>query len=198
MSRFIESIRVENGTPLRLELHEQRVVSTYQSFFHCLPSWKLRDVVEQQRIPAEGVLKCRVTYGRDPESIGFEPYTISTIRSLKVVDGGDMDYKHKYADRQQLNMLFDQRNGRDDILILVNGLVTDTSFGNIAVMTESGQWHTPATYLLDGIMRRHLIETGRIFERHIDIRILRRYKRFRVINALRGWDTSEGEVLDID
>jgi 4-amino-4-deoxychorismate lyase len=198
MSRFIESIRFENGTPLRLELHEQRVVSTIQAFYPGAQSWKLKDIIEQEKIPVDGVYKCRITYVKDPESIKFEPYTISSIRSLKIVDGGEIDYKYKYADRQQLNILFERRDGRDDILIIRDGLVTDTSFGNIALMTGSGEWHTPESYLLNGIMRRHLIETGRIFERHIDAGILSSYKSFRVINALREWHATAGKVSDID
>jgi 4-amino-4-deoxychorismate lyase len=198
MSRFIESIRIVNGFPCRLELHEQRVVSTYQACYHRSPSWNLKRIIEKEKIPVEGVFKCRLTYDEHPGSIIFEPYTINVIRSLKVVDVGKIDYQYKYADRQQLNMLFDQRGDRDDILITMNGLVTDTSFGNIALMSESGDWHTPSSCLLNGIMRRYLIETGRIFERHIDVGILRRYRSFRIINALREWDTTAGKVSDID
>ena len=63
------------------------------------------------------------------------------IRSLKVVVDDRIDYSFKSADRSSLNRLTAQKGDCDEIIIVKNGLVTDTSFTNIAVF-DGEQWLT--------------------------------------------------------
>jgi 4-amino-4-deoxychorismate lyase len=203
MSRFIESIRIEHGHPALLAYHMARVRDTVRHFYEIEPGWDLPGLVatltaNDNRVSPDTIYKCRIAYDERSADVNFQPYTIQEIRSLKLVEGGNLDYEFKYADRTRINALFAQRQGKDDILIGCNGQVTDTSYGNIAFLDKNDEWVTPESCLLNGIMRRYLIETGRIIERKITPGKLADYVSFRIINALRGWDTAPSEVSNID
>jgi 4-amino-4-deoxychorismate lyase len=198
MSQFIESIRIESGRPLQVDYHMARIRTTILHFFRTVPDWDLSILDDKDFVPSDGIYKCRALYNLRSVEVGFEAYTIQDIRSLKLVDGRDIYYAYKYADRSAINKLYEQRQGKDDILIVCDGRITDTSYGNVALLNNEGEWVTPETCLLQGTMRRFLIETGRIIERKVMVEDLALYKQFRIINALRGWDTSPSEVSNID
>ena len=71
----------------------------------------------------------------------------------------------------------------DDILIIKNGLITDTSFTNIVLENEDGLF-TPTSYLLEGTKRRALLETGRIKETIVKPEDLGNYSKLYLINAM--------------
>ncbi len=197
MSLFIESIRIEDGNPCLLVHHERRVARTLLKFFPTR-HWKLSEMLKGTRFPMEGIHKCRVVYGAQPISIEVESYKIRPLNSLKLVNGDGIDYRYKYVDRAEIERLYDLRGEKDDVLIVQNGFLTDTSFGNIALMNEREEWITPRSYLLAGTMRQHLVESGRVFEEDVPVDALRSYRKFKVINALRGWDTIASDVSNID
>lgn len=181
-----------------LDYHMARVRDTMLIFYHAGPDWDLSSLLANNAIPTDGLYKCRVTYDERSVEVVFNPYTIQGIHSLKLVDGEGLDYAYKYADRSGISRLFELRQGKDDILIVRDGQVTDTSYGNVAFLNELGDWVTPQNCLLRGVMRGYLIETGRIIERKVMVEDLARYRQFRIINALRGWDTIPSEVSNID
>ncbi|GAB3170313.1 hypothetical protein GCM10027291_21870 [Telluribacter humicola] len=139
-----------------------------------------------------GTYKCRLTYGEQVESIEWEPYTPRPIRSLQVVHDVSIDYGHKYRDRQQLNALAEQRGTCDDVLIVQQGLVTDTSYCNVAFY-DGEQWLTPSTPLLPGTQRAFLLDQGIIEEAPIRVEELDRYSEVKLFNAMLSWE--EGPVL---
>jgi 4-amino-4-deoxychorismate lyase len=198
MSRFIETIRIAHGSASRVEYHQKRVQATSMNFFHREAGWEISDLLQAEAVPANGMYKCRITYDRAPLRVEFEPYTIQDIRSLKIVHDDGIKYDFKSADRTKLSGLFARREGRDDILIIKNGRVTDTSYGNIALSDSQGKWYTPAECLLKGTMRQYLLDNGVIIERAIQLADLKHYTAFKVINALREWDTRPAEVSNID
>ena len=107
-------------------------------------------------------VKCRVTYGGSGiQKIDFEPYTPRPINSLRIVDGGNIDYHLKYADRNALGRLTAMSDGADDVIIMKNRLVTDATYANL-VFIAGTRLLTPATPLLRGVMVSHLIATGQV------------------------------------
>ena len=52
------------------------------------------------------------------------------------------------------------RGACDEILIIKDGHITDTSISNIVFRLPDGWWLTPFTPLLKGIMRTYLLESG--------------------------------------
>jgi 4-amino-4-deoxychorismate lyase len=197
MSRFFESIRIEDGKAWNMMYHEQRVLQTVRDNYSSLPAWNLADAVTKG-LPEHGLFKCRIVYDAENYAVDFERYTIKTIASLKVVEANDIDYRYKYFDRSALNKLYMQRGAHDDILIIKNGRVTDTSYANIVLSDKAGTWHTPADCLLKGTMRQSLIDSGRIIEKTIGPDDLKFFKNFKVINAMRNMGVGESQVSNID
>ncbi len=195
MYRFIETIRVENGRLQHLAYHQERVDRTMTHFFgSTAAALPLHELIRKCHIPQTGLHKCRLTYGKLPEKIEFEPYLPHPVSSLKVVHADDLDYGFKYADRSRLNHLLQQKENCDDVLIVKNGLVTDTSYCNI-VFDDGKRWVTPAKPLLEGTCRRRLLDEGLITAEPITINDLGKFSRFMLINAMLGFDEQRGEGI---
>ena len=58
-----------------------------------------------------------------------DEYCMRAISSLRLVTCDDIDYAYKSADRSRLGL----RGNADEIIIVRNGLLTDTSYSNIAL-----------------------------------------------------------------
>lgn len=110
-------------------------------------------------------------------------YHIKPIRSLRLVTHDTIDYSHKSTDRSELNELYQQRGDAEDILIVKNGLITDTWYANVALL-KRGQWYTPASPLLKGTKRAQLIHDGKLVEADITPDKLNDYSQISIINAM--------------
>jgi 4-amino-4-deoxychorismate lyase len=82
----------------------------------------------------------------------------------------------------------------DDILIIKNGNVTDTSFSNI-VFFDGTKWLTPAQPLLRGTKREKLIRENIIFEETITKNEIQRFQNAVLINAM--IDIEESPIIEI-
>ncbi|MBP7901686.1 MAG: aminotransferase class IV [Spirochaetes bacterium] len=71
----------------------------------------------------------------------------------------------------------------DEIIILKNGMVTDSSFSNLAFY-DSGKWFTPETFLLNGIMRQKLLADNIIHEKKIAVNDMKKYEKISFINSM--------------
>lgn len=184
MSRFIETIRVDQGKPQNLKYHQERVNRTVAHFYgpDAVPP-QLADVIRIPKDKMTCLLKCRITYGKQIEKTEFETYLPHPAASLRVVHDNDIDYNFKYAERSRLNELLKQRENCDDVLIVKNGLVTDTSYCNI-LFYDGAKWVTPATPLLNGTCRARLLEDGDITEEIVTLSSLHKFQKFMLINAM--------------
>lgn len=164
--RLVETIRVTDGTFRHLPLHIDRMRRSCLELYGSPPP-ELR--LTERDVPSDlmkGEVKCRVVYSTDIVSIGFTRYTPRTIRSLRTVTDDSADYHLKLSDRRSLEALASRKGEADEILIIRNGLVTDTSFSNILCVCGD-RWLTPAEPLLRGVMRQRLIEERRAIETDI-------------------------------
>ena len=133
--QFVETIKIANGKPSNLPYHQARMERTIRHFFpnlalNAMPS--LQDLIT----PNENMLlvKARVVYGADGvELIEHAPYYMRPISSLQVVYDDTISYSYKSCDRSQLNALAAKKGDCDEIIIVKNNLVTDTSFTNLAI-----------------------------------------------------------------
>ena len=105
-----------------------------------------------------------------------------------------LDYRLKYADRTELDQLFLKRGEADDILIIQNGLVTDTSIANIAFF-DGDKWITPKEPLLKGTTRARLLDEKKIFEQDIKIADLGKFTEFALMNAMIGFDRIKDGII---
>lgn len=182
--RFIETIKIENGVAQNLDLHLERASKT------CFHHFGVRTVLPFDTIineiissHKEGIYKLRIIYTVRIEHFTIELYQPKTIKSLKIVDGGNIDYSFKYEDRQDLNRLLDQRGDCDDIIIVKDGFVTDTSYSNL-VFSDGEHFFTPSSFLLNGIKRQELLRGGKTKEKEIKIEDINSYNEVFLINSM--------------
>lgn len=175
MTKFIETLRVDNGNFCNLERHTRRAFDT--AGIH-LPDIEIPDSYKSERV------KCRIVYSQSGvEEITFSIYNLPTINSLQMVVANDIVYDKKYEDRLAINTLFSLRGGCDDILIVKNGYVCDTSFCNVVFACES-KLFTPHTTLLSGTKRSKLIDANVITPTEIRIADIQKYDTIHLINAM--------------
>jgi 4-amino-4-deoxychorismate lyase len=164
-------------------------------FFGCTEIIDLKDIVSVPGYLTDDVYKCRIIYNPDIESVEFERYKPKKIQTLKIVECNDIDYSYKFADRSVFAELQKQRDGCDDILIVKNGFITDTSFSNI-VFFDGEKPVTPSTPLLKGTMREKLIKDGKISESDICLKDLQKFQSVKLINAM--LDLDDTESIDVN
>lgn len=196
MSRLIESIKLQDGRFHRLHYHQARVDRSTTELFQLKNAINLSDSLQKQPYPRLGLFKCRIVYEHEIKSIEFIPYQPRFIQSLKVVYGNSLEYSYKYEDRNKLNELFEQRQYCDDVLIVKDGQVTDSSYANI-IFFDGYRWLTPKNPLLKGTMRQFLLDAAEIKEETITVQNISSFKSFRLINAMLGFDGPEIEVSKI-
>ena len=183
MSRLFESIKVENGRVFNLELHARRMNDARRALFGSADTIDLAGALSVPPDCRAGLYKCRVSYAEGILGIVFEPYRRRRIERLKLVRDDDIDYRYKYEDRSRIAALLERKENCDDILIIKNGLVTDTSFSNVALF-DGVRWITPAEPLLAGTMRERLLSEGAITEEEIRSGEIRKFQKVSLINAM--------------
>lgn len=143
------------------------------------------------------LFKCRVIYASEIEKVELIPYTLPNIRSLKIVVDDQVEYSHKYLNRERLDTLFNKKGDCDDVLIVKNGLVTDTTYANI-LFYDGNYWLTPAHPLLRGTQREKLLSRGIVAKADIRPGDLALFEKARLINAMiRFEDKLDVEVAEI-
>lgn len=192
MSLLVESIQLQNGKLLNIRFHNERMFRSLSDIFGIKTNIGLEKLVTIPETAKIGVFKCRVEYDSEIRKVEFIPYILRVIRTLKIVENNTIEYAHKFADRKRITGLFSKREKADDILIIKNGLVTDTSTANVVFRDIYGNWVTPSTFLLPGTKRASLLNDDIIKEAIITYRDIGKYTGLKLINAMIGLDDSEG------
>jgi 4-amino-4-deoxychorismate lyase len=188
MFPLFETIRIEGGIPLNLPYHNARMNRSRRELFGAAETLDLAGAVRTPLGAGPGVLKCRVTYGESIGGATFEPYIRRPVRSLTLVEGGGLDYSHKFVDRSGIERLLTGA-ATDDVLIVRNGLVTDASYANVAFF-DGTAWLTPSTPLLPGTTRARLLDLGLVRAGEIRAADLRNFAAAALMNAMIGFDTA--------
>jgi 4-amino-4-deoxychorismate lyase len=192
MPRFIDTIKLADGNYKLIDYHNRRINNTVNHFFGFNPAINLNLVLPKRDDYKIGTYKCRLTYSNHIENIEITPYTKRIIKKLKIIDldapvfsekPKSLDYKFKYEDRTTINSFLTGIDDITDILIIKNGLLTDTSFSNI-ILFDGEKWVTPDTYLLNGVKRRYLLENNEITEEKVSVDDLNRFQEISLINAM--------------
>jgi 4-amino-4-deoxychorismate lyase len=183
MYRFIESIRLENHRLQHLDWHNKRLNETRSRFYPSSAELDLHDLLVLPSNLDDGVYKCRVVYDATIVEVTFQPYFPKKVESLKLVIDDLADYSYKFENRAKLELLLTQKGEADDILIVRDGCITDTSYSNVALF-DGLHWYTPDTYLLNGTCRQRLLAEGILIETRITLHDLIRFEEIRPINAM--------------
>ena len=192
--QFIETIKLQGGRLHNLSYHEARANQARHEVLGCSDTLDLAQDISIPDDIGRGVYKCRVTFGQTMSAVEIIPYRRKRIKDLKLIDGGDIDYNYKYADRSVINALFAQRGECDDILIVKNGFITDTSYANVAFF-DGSDWYTPSTPLLKGTKRQQLLDEGLIKEALIRPFDLSHFKECVVFNAMLDFDKTRSIAI---
>ena len=109
------------------------------------------------------------------------------------MSGNGVNYKFKHDDRSPLLKLLRLKETCDEILIVKDDFITDTSFSNV-VFEKNGAFFTPRSYLLNGTKRQYLLEKNRITEKEIRVNEIHSYDRIFLINAMLDVADWEGGI----
>ena len=183
MYPFVETIRIKDGKAMNLVYHQERLNRTRKHFWADNRELTLDELLPE--IPqVEGLQKARVVYDETGITLReFVPYIIRNVKRIKVVTDNTIDYTWKSTDRSVLTLQRDKAKEYDEVIILRNGCVTDTSYTNLCFF-DGKNWLTPDTPLLRGTMRQSLLDKGIIHEAHILKEDLASFKKVSLINAM--------------
>ena len=189
MCRLFESIKILNRKLCNVEYHNERMNNARRELFGSKRSIDLNKVVVVPEDLSNEVYKCRVIYSENIIAIDFQPYVKKSVRTLKVVHDDGISYAYKYEDRSKILRHLSSGDA-DEILIVKNGLITDTSYSNI-VFSDGKNYLTPATPLLKGTKRAKLIDDKIIYEDEIRLGNLHKFKFIYLINAMLDLDETD-------
>ncbi|MBN1142807.1 MAG: aminotransferase class IV [Bacteroidales bacterium] len=197
MYPLFTTIKLEKNKLLQLDFHNQRVNHTRKELFGSNDNWNIADMIDIPVLDQNKIYRCRFLYNKDNYGVEFIPYQPKHITKLYLVQDDQIDYSYKYTDRSRLDALRKQLpNTHDsDVLIVKNGLVTETSLANI-VFSDGNKWYTPDTPLLKGTQRAYYLAQGILTERRISPADLRGFNKARLINAMLDLNTGNDITMD--
>ncbi len=179
---LLETIKIEEGEVSNLSYHQARCDESRKVLFDSTDRLDLSSLIQA---PPKGHYRCRILYDEKIHSVEYIPYTLKEIHRLNIVSS-DLEYDHKYANRDALNNLLQTQPDADDILIEKHGYITDTSIANIAFY-DGKQWVTPEKPLLKGTIRAKLLDEGFLHTRKIKKEDLKNYTQVALMNAMIGF-----------
>ena len=174
---------------LNLPLHQQRLDRARHLLLGLKDNLPLDSIVIP-RHAEKGTFKCRITYGKSFGTVEFIAYHPVAVETLQAVNAGHIDYAFKFSDRTPIEKLRQQKGLCDDILMVKDGWVTDTSFANI-LFFDGSRWVTPHRPLLKGTKREELLKTGRVTALPIRLEDIGGYKKFMLVNAMLEFDPAK-------
>jgi len=196
MSLLVETIRIDNGIPVNLEYHRNRMYRSISDLYGIRKEINLHSLIQVPGAFLSGKVKCRVEYDTEIRKTEYLRYVLREIKSLRLVEDNEIEYRYKSADRSRLDVLYGSRGDCDDILIIKNGLVTDSYYANCILRSADGSWVTPDSCLLKGTRRSSLLDKGLIREERVTVSDIKNFAEVRLINAM--IDINDSESIPVE
>lgn len=190
MCLLLETILIKDNQLQNVFFHNERVNDSRHHLLGADDRWDLNTMIKLPELDVRTIYRCRCIYGHSIENIEVMPYTPRIVKSLFVAELNDVNYAYKYADRrifEELKKRYPEKPNTD-VLIAINGNITDASFANI-VFFNGNNWITPDTPLLKGTRRAAYLQKGIIKEARIKLDDLHYFQKARLINALIDLET---------
>jgi 4-amino-4-deoxychorismate lyase len=191
MYRFLETIRIENGQLCNADLHQERMDRCRYKLMGIRDSLPLEKEITREVEQLRGIWKCRLVYAGAILEMSVTPYIPRRINSLRLITDNLIEYAYKMEDRSKLMQCLSLRGVCDEIILVKNGFITDTSYSNLAFF-DGMDWVTPANPLLNGVRRQALLRQRKIKTANIAPAELSKYEKLSLINAM--LDLGEVEV----
>ncbi|PLY07995.1 MAG: branched-chain amino acid aminotransferase [Arcobacter sp.] len=173
--QYFETIKCDDYEVFNLDYHNRRIANTIGLNLN---------LQEYIYAPSNELLRCKVIYNEEGiENVEYFKYKKREIKSFKLVFDDVIDYSKKYLDRTLLDDLYKQRENADEIIIIKNGIVSDTSIANIVIF-DGNNWITSTSPLLFGTTRARLLDDKAIFEKDITVEMLKKAEKIALMNAM--------------
>lgn len=195
MFPLFESVCVARRAIQNAYFHEARFLRSFREHFGRNPAFTLWEGVDLSAAEFHLTYKLRILYSEEGTHCELLEYQNSLPRTLRLVYDNAISYPLKYRDRKALTRLAALKSGADDVLVVKNGAITDSSYCNILFWDGIGIT-TPIKPLLKGTCRARLLQEKKIAETTIRPEDLPGYRGFQLINAMNNLD--HGRWLPIE
>lgn len=193
---LIETMRLENGTLLRLDRHLARMQMSAGVL-----SFRWREADVRAALAAacaaspHGTWRVRLLVDAEgTPSVTCTPHTATdTVWRIAFanapVDSRDQRLLHKTTAREPYDIARRSRPDVDDVVLWnERGEVTESTIANVVAEIDGVRCTPPVSCgLLAGVLRGELVESGQLTERVIARGVLARADRVWLLNSLRGW-----------
>ncbi|MCT7561303.1 aminotransferase class IV family protein [Aliarcobacter butzleri] len=177
--KYFETIKCEDFEVFNLDYHQKRVANTIGLNIN------LQEYINPI---SEELLRCKLIYDENGVvDVLYFPYKKREIKSFKIIFDNEIEYSKKYLNRAKLDELYEKRDDCDEVIIIKNEIVTDTTIANIAIFYENS-WITSKNCLLGGTTRARLIEEKKLLEKDITLDMLKNASKVALMNAMIGFD----------
>ncbi|MFW2552009.1 aminotransferase class IV family protein [Aliarcobacter butzleri] len=177
--KYFETIKCEDFEVFNLDYHQKRVANTIGLNIN------LQEYINPI---SEELLRCKLIYDENGVvDVLYFPYKKREIKSFKIIFDNEIEYSKKYLNRAKLDELYEKRDDCDEVIIIKNEIVTDTTIANIAIFYENF-WITSKNCLLGGTTRARLLEEKKLFEKDITLDMLKNASKVALMNAMIGFD----------
>lgn len=146
----------------------------------------LQEAIKKQ-VKQDTKHKAKIIYTQNGDLIDIEilPYWQRQIKKIKLINSSII-YDKKWLDRTQIDLLYQKRDDCDEILIIKDGYLSDTSIANVALL-KNGRWLTPKKPLLHGTTRQRLLDEKSLKTADLTTQDLLKASAFAVLNAMVGF-----------
>lgn len=177
--KYFETIKCEDFEVFNLDYHQKRVANTIGLNIN------LQEYINPI---SEELLRCKLIYDENGVvDVLYFPYKKREIKSFKIIFDNEIEYSKKYLNRAKLDELYEKKDDCDEVIIIKDGIVTDTTIANIAIFYENS-WITSKNCLLGGTTRARLLEEKKLFEKDITLDMLKNASKVALMNAMIGFD----------
>ncbi|MDN5104775.1 aminotransferase class IV family protein [Aliarcobacter butzleri] len=177
--KYFETIKCEDFEVFNLDCHQKRVANTIGLNIN------LQEYINPI---SEELLRCKLIYDENGVvDVLYFPYKKREIKSFKIIFDNKIEYSKKYLNRAKLDELYEKRDDCDEVIIIKDGIVTDTTIANIAIFYEN-LWITSKNCLLGGTTRARLLEEKKLLEKDITLDMLKNTSKVALMNAMIGFD----------
>lgn len=196
MFPFFESIAILDGNARNLFYHQDRVNRTFKKFYPQSEPHHLEYLLHKTSLIDAPIVKIKFSYREDGYKIHQLPYSARIFKRFYLVTDNQIEYAYKYSDRKFLERHTGRLTPDEQILLIREGLITDSSFSNV-IFYDGYRWLTPAKPLLEGTMRASLIADWKIHEEELIPGQLHLFKSFKLINAMLTLEESPEYPIDL-
>lgn len=202
MYRFLETMYYDGSGIRNLDLHLERIQSSLIYSSGGVLSGvgnsmliQIKEILRSFQISGQAQ-RVRVLYDENGLDIEASPLMIQYPTTFRCVDvDHNFDYSYKFADRQVLNEAFLKRNGKEDVILIRDGWVTDTSKANLA-FRKNDKWYTPYFPLLAGTTWKKLVSEQSLLPRPIHVDHIALFDVVRTFNALHAFEAAPEIPVD--